>query len=437
MSKTRGHDALLAALRAVDHGLRREGRLRLLEAIAWPRSVEERFFASGARALPEVEYEVDRDAMNARVAELDALHDTLPEAGDPIGKWLRATVASMRDANRLVLAAGTAEFHRVSRGLYGSARTRFHGEGERNVDLADHVLDRLRVHGWDEARDPEVAQLDDVTFAAGLRTRLAATFPAMQVEVVIDPDCAAKVIAGMSRVRVRKGATFTPWEADGLWHHEIETHALTAHNGALQPNVPFLRAGGPRATRTQEGLAVFSELYHHALSVSRLERLATRVKLVDMAEQGADFLELYRHRVAQGAPPRDAWLDAQRVCRGGLVTGGAPFTKDAAYLAGLLDVHAFLTVVMRGGFRDEMELLVAGRVALEDVHALVLLRREGVLQRPRYIPAWLARWDTLLPHFAFTSFLDTLDLASLRERYRALIDDASAIGPPDEPAPEF
>ena len=121
-----------------------------------------------------------------------------------------------------------------------------------------------------------------------------------------DADLSAKVICGMTRLRVREGATFTAAEADSLFFHEIETHALTAQNGAAQKRLAFLRGGGPRTTRTQEGLAVFAELYGHALSTGRLLRLVDRVRLVDMAEQGASFVDLYRHLVARGAGPHDA-----------------------------------------------------------------------------------------------------------------------------------
>jgi uncharacterized protein (TIGR02421 family) len=401
-------------------------RARVLEAIGWPREAEERFFASGASALPEVTYEVDRDPLNERVAALDAAEKTL-EGDDPITVWMRSTVGSMRDASRLVLALGTAEFSRLSKELYGGPRTRFHGGGERNIDLANHVLDRLRPHGTDEATDEEAELLDAEALAASLRERAAREYPSMAITVLVDPEATAKVVAGATRVRVRADATFTPWEADALWHHEVETHALTGQNGAAQPEVGFLRVGGPRSTRTQEGLAVFTELHHHCASIERLQRLANRVLLVDMAEQGASFVDLYRHLVERGATAREAYLDAQRVCRGGLVTGGAPFTKDTVYLAGLLDVQAFLSAVVREGFRDEMELLSCGRIALEDLTALVHLRRRGILQRPRFIPAWLRRWRTLVPEFAFLSFLDTVALGRVQVRYEELIAAATEV----------
>src|SRR5262249_47538604 len=151
--------------------------------------------------------------------------------------------------------------------------------------------------------------------AAELEVRIAAHRPKIDVAVILDEKCSSKAIAGMTRVRVRPDATFEAWEAEGLYVHEVETHAFTAQNGAAQELAPFLKAGGPRTTPTQEGLAVFAELHHHALAAPRLERLAVRVKMVEMAEDGASFVELYRWLVERGSGERDAYLDASRICR--------------------------------------------------------------------------------------------------------------------------
>ena len=335
--------------------------------------------------------------------------------------WLRRVIESRIAEGRMILAVGTKAFSERSRELYGGARTQFYEGKATNLDLADHLLSRLKVHGWDEASDPEETPLDAEQFGQVLRAHVEKVRPRMEVDIVIDAACTARVLAGMKRVRIRPDATFQRDEAEGLWHHEVETHALTAQNGAAQVEAPFLSSGGPHTTRTQEGLAVFSELYHRVLTVHRLERLAVRVKLVDMAEEGASFLDLYRFLVARGSPPRDAYFDAQRICRGGRVEGGAPFTKDACYLSGLLHVYSFLNAFVRGGFRDETELLVCGRIDLEDITALVQLRALGVLTRPRHRPRWLRRWDTLLPYFAFSSFMKWIDLSPVEEHYREVI----------------
>jgi uncharacterized protein (TIGR02421 family) len=263
-----------------------------------------------------------------------------------------------------------------------------------------------------------------------LRDRLAAHRPKLDVAVVVDERCTSKAIAGMSRVRIRPDATFEPWEVDGLYVHEVETHLFTGQNGAAQPLASFLKSGGPRTTPTQEGLAVFAELHHHVLGAPRLERLALRVKMVEMAEDGASFLDTFRWLVARGTPERDAWFDVVRLYRGGLVEGGAPFTKDACYLAGLLHVYAFLSTFVRAGFRDEVEMLVAGRIALDDVVALVELRTMGLLERPRHRPRWLAHWSTLLPYFAFASFLEGMELGPVEKHYAQLVKLAEAAVPP-------
>lgn len=408
-------------------------RGNLLEGIAWSREVEERFFASKCMRLPEPEYAIDRDALEDEDARLEVLARSI-EGDEPIPSYLRAAVRSAVDRNRLLLAIGTKAFGAISREIFGGARTASWGAPEgthcpRNVDLANHLLGRLEVQGWDEAKDRAPKKHSAEQLAAELTARLETHRPKIAVDVVLDERCTAKAIAGMTRVRIRPDATFDPWEAEGLYVHEVETHVFTAQNGAAQALAPFLKTGGPRTTATQEGLAVFAELHHHALSTPRLERLAVRVKLVEMAEDGASFLDLFRWLTARGSSPREAYLDATRICRGGRVDGGAPFTKDACYLAGLLHVYAFLSTFVRAGFRDEVEMLACGRIALDDVVALAELRNLGLLTRPKHRPSWLDRWSTLLPYFSFASFMDEVNLGPVEAHYRDLTALAAAARP--------
>ncbi len=82
-----------------------------------------------------------------------------------------------------------------------------------------------------------------------------------------------------------------------------------------------------------------------------LKRLANRVIAIKMAENGADFCELYSFFRERGVSdePFEAFESARRVVRGGRVEGGAPFTKDAIHLGGLLDVHNYLRTAVRTG----------------------------------------------------------------------------------------
>ncbi|MFO0658315.1 MAG: DUF1704 domain-containing protein [Polyangiaceae bacterium] len=391
---------------------------RLLDLIAWPRNLEEEFFSSGCSKLPKPSYDIDRQRAEKHIEALKDLSREL--AGDHLlFRWLRSICDSYISANKMLLAVGTKAFYKHSLDVYGGAATTALDADTSNLDFAQHVSRRLGDSPPPQA--PESERLTTEQFVAETTKRLAKREPALPVEIVVDEKLTAKAICGATRLRVRVGATFDRVEARGLFHHEIETHALTAQNGAAQPKLSFLRGGGPRTTRTQEGLAVFSELYNHALTTDRLRRLVERVRLVGMAEDGASFVDLFRHLVDQGLPERSAYLDAQRICRGGLAEGGAPFTKDACYLSGLMDVYNFLRVALRSGAGHVPRLLVSGRMALEDIAALDWLRREGVLVEPVHLPGWVKRWDELLAYFAFTSFLNEVDLEPIERRHRALL----------------
>src|SRR4051812_25448684 len=97
----------------------------LLEQIAWPREVEERFFAEGAGRLPEVSYAIDRDGHEAHVRDLTALRRTI-DGDEPVADWLRRVLSSRIAEGRMLLAVGTPAFSERSRELYGGARTPFY-----------------------------------------------------------------------------------------------------------------------------------------------------------------------------------------------------------------------------------------------------------------------------------------------------------------------
>lgn len=395
------------------------GAPQLLDAITWPRSVERTFFRQGAEKLPEPTYEVDHDAVRERLARLDAFEAEL-SGDDALVRLLRSTVNSQRLGARMLLSLGTRAFYEIAREVYGGARSTWIDGDTTNLDFAEHIARRIGTTAADSEAAAAEGPLDAAAMAAHVRERLAKRRRAPEVRIEITDEISAKAIAGRTRLRLRSDATFDVEEARSLYLHEVETHLFTAQNGAAQPVLSFLHSGGPSSTRTQEGLAVFVELYSQALTLSRLRRLVERVRLVAMAEDGATFLDLYRHLVDGGRPERSAYLDASRICRGGLCTGGAPFTKDAAYLAGFVEVYDFLRLAVTHDRPEVAEVLVSGRFSLDDVESLVELRKSGILAPPEYLPSWVRRRDDLLTHFAFTSFLAEIDLRYVAQRYKWL-----------------
>ncbi len=73
------------------------------------------------------------------------------------------------------------------------------------------------------------------------------------------------------------------------------------------------------------------ELFTLTSHPPRLRKLTNRIRGVDMAEDGADFLEVFRFFQSQGMTEQDAWTNAARVFRGSTPTAG-PFTRHLLQL---------------------------------------------------------------------------------------------------------
>jgi uncharacterized protein (TIGR02421 family) len=251
---------------------------------------------------------------------------------------------------------------------------------------------------------------------------------APSVEVV--EHLSANALAGTNRIRLRRGASFTDRDAAQLIQHEAYVHIATSIAGRDQP-LSILAAGHPGTTRTQEGLAVFAELISGTIDPDRMRRLADRVLAIQMAQDGADFLDVYRWFVEQtGGDREQAFENARRVFRGGVLRGRAPFTKDVVYLDGLLRVHNFLRSAVLSGRSDCIRLLFVGKLDIEDVPALCHLAAQGALTAPRFLPPWVADLRFLVAYLAYSGFLNQVDLDLIRSHYEVMLADAPRVDLP-------
>ena len=231
-------------------------------------------------------------------------------------------------------------------------------------------------------------------------------------------------LAGPENVRIRRRACFSDRDIGQLIQHEAGVHVLTSLNGRAQPDVPLLALSHPGTTRTQEGLAVFAEFITGSMEIDRLRRLVDRVHAVQMALDGADFLDVYRYFLERGAGAEQAFENARRVFRGGRVEGGVPFTKDIVYLDGLFRVHNFMRTVVSLGRADLLRLLFAGKLDLEDIPALAELNAAGLCRPPAFLPPWAADLRFLLSYLAYSSFLNSVDLRATRQHYEDMVRTA-------------
>jgi uncharacterized protein (TIGR02421 family) len=241
-------------------------------------------------------------------------------------------------------------------------------------------------------------------------------------DVLVVDELSANALATSTKIKVRAGARFTARDAAQLLNHEAFIHVLTAVNGRHQRDLPILSVGHPGTTRTQEGLAVFAELISGTLELDRFRRLADRVIGVQMVIDGADFVELFRWFSERSPDPEQAFESTRRIFRGGPVTGGAPFTKDCVYLSGFLAVSTFIRAAFVQERLDCVDTLFAGKLALDDIPALVELRRAGLCRAPVHRPPWVVDPGWALTWLTFSTFVAAIDLAAVSNAVGHLLD---------------
>lgn len=395
-----------------------EQPVRVLRHIAWPEQVKREFFDRGGTELPVVDY-APFDPGPTGEALAEARRQIVGDG--PVAAWLRRVAASIETGARMLAATGTAAFFEQSSALYGAPGQSIGGEGAAPLDLAQRFEELLAtmLH-VDLGAPPPACHLASAVADAlrrGMEPVLGADAPVVEV---VD-HLSANALAGPRRIRIRREACFTDKDAAQLLQHEAMVHVVTSLNGRAQVHLPILGASHPGTTRIQEGLAVFAEFITGAMDLDRFRRLAARVTAIQMAVDGADFLDVFRFFLERTDSPDQSFESARRVFRGGVITGGAPFTKDVVYLDGLLRVHTFLEEAVRAGRADCIRLLFAGKLAVADLPALCELAGAGLCLPPRFLPPWAADLRGLLTHLAYSGFLSAADFAGVRTRYAQML----------------
>ncbi|HKT42330.1 MAG TPA: flavohemoglobin expression-modulating QEGLA motif protein [Rhodanobacteraceae bacterium] len=387
--------------------------IRVLDTVAWPVTVERRFLDDlhhGRETLPRFEYRAPD--FTAQRAELDAIASAA-DASHPLGAYLRHSAASWQTAARMLEAVGTGGVTAPSIELYGRPGDALPGGTQTNLDAARWFLEIAEELGNGEALPQAEYCIPAEVLRDEVQAEVDACFGNGTVRVEIDPELTAKAAAGATRIRLRGATCFSEYDRSQLLAHEAFVHTLTARNGRAQPVLKSLARTAPRATATQEGLAVFAELMSGSIDLARLQRISLRILAIDMALSGADFVEVYRWFRAHGQNVADSFYSTQRVYRGVPVSGGAAFTKDNVYLAGLLTVHTFFRWAFKRRRLDLMQHLFAGKLALDDAIALRPGFADGSVAPPKYLPPWIQRSQGLAAKLAFSLFANRIRMGRI------------------------
>lgn len=398
--------------------------LRVLRSIDWAPAVRERFLARKGKALPRVEY-APYDATRTLEGLAPARQAKTGHAG--IDAWLARHAEAIEATARMLEAIGTPGFYRWGRALFGDSSTPLHYHPATPLDLARSIhdsIDQLAGGRPDFVAPPAQSAM---VVARSLRAEVRRHFGDDAPAVRVVPALSANALATSKEIRIRRDARFTDRDAQQLLQHEAYIHVATSINGRHQDLLPLLGVSYPYTTRTQEGLAVFAEVITGSMELDRLRRLADRVVAIQMAIDGADFLQVYRWFLDRIGEAGQAFENTRRVFRGGVLTGGAPFTKDVTYLFGLLQITNLVRAAFAIGRTDALRTLFCGKVDIGDVPLLCELVQLKLCRAPRHLPPWVSDPRALLATMTYSTFINRFDLGAMAEQARRLLADAPRV----------
>jgi len=404
--------------------------VRVLDAVKWDDSVRQSFFATGARELPKVDrayYESRPLAFDysAKKEEFQNIErDITRQLGqfNPVGQIMRRMCKEYRMVIRMLEARGTADFGLISQELYGAASDAFHAGDPTLADLGLMLSDYLNnIADRGDLKD-EAKLLTAPQAVEMLQRRLDLVFGEGEgvIRVFESDGILADAAAGADYIKIRSDAMFNERDVRALEVHEGLVHVGTTLNGQNQPICTFLAKGPPSSTVTQEGLAILMEVIAFASYPTRLRKLTNRTRAIHMAEEGADFLDVFGFFREQGYSDDDSYGNASRVFRGS-TPDGLPFTKDLSYLKGFIMIYNYIQLAVRKGKLEQIPLLFCGKTTLEDMRTLRQLVEEGMVVPPKYLPQQFQDLNALSAWMCFSNFLNHLSLDRIEADYANII----------------
>jgi len=242
------------------------------------------------------------------------------------------------------------------------------------------------------------------------------------VQVQLSDGILADAAAGADLIRIRTNGKFSERDLRIFEVHEGWVHIGTTLNGKAQPICTFLSKGPPSSTVTQEGLAIISEIFTFASYPGRVRRLTDRITAIHLAEQGANFIDVFNFYRDKGVSEHESYGNATRVFRGSTPDGG-PFTKDLVYSKGFVSIYNYIRLAVRRGLLSRIPLLFLGKTTIEDLHVLADLIEEGIVVPPRFVPPQFADLAALTAWMCYSNFLNRLDLERIAYDYKDVLQE--------------
>ena len=405
--------------------------IRILDALKWDHETFESFFRHRCKKLPLInaEYYQRKNPLQFDAQDkIEEFHQIERDIRRRLGQYSGVGSIMQRMCREyisvveMLLARGGSRFTEISQELYGSSRDAFHVGAPTLLDLAESVTTTLANirNQVETSADEDKFTSEETVAMLGEKFREYFHEAEHVPRVMLGDGILADAAAGADRLRIQKDRLFSEREIRLLEIHEGWVHLGTTLNGMLQPVCTFLGKGPPSSTITQEGLAIITEVFTFSSWPGRVKRLTNRIVAVNMAEEGANFLDVYHFYRDQGLDETDSYNCAARVFRGSTPDGG-PFTKDLCYSKGFVLIYNYVRLAVQRGLVSNIPLLFAGKTTLEDLHIISDLTEEGIVVPPRYMPPQFRDIAALSAWMCYSLFLNRLDLQRLATDFRATL----------------
>lgn len=403
--------------------------IKILKSINWDDSVHTRFFAKNATTLPKPTYAPLPYDAKAKIAEFSEIHASIT-GNNPLEELLRRKCDEFVDVVQMLQARGTKRFNEFSIKLYGRADDGF----------VDEAVDNLAIARLWASRPPSKHETFDVpSHEAVERIRaIVERHLGRRCRVRESERITSNAAAGATSIAVKKGEWFSETRVRALAHHEGLWHVLTSLNGYRQPYLTVLGLGLPQFTMCQEGGAILAEYLTGTITNNRFIELGERTIGIDMAQRGANYLQVYNYLILKFSPQKASSM-CERIFRGGDLEGGAPFTKDATYQRGYCKTFNFFRTILLRDDTDSMRAFLSGKMHVEDVALVKELMRDGTVVGPTFVPAWYAQMDFIDAMFTHSATMNRFDVQKVAAHYESREASLAAIlaeGKPNVPDPE-
>ncbi|MCH2490970.1 MAG: flavohemoglobin expression-modulating QEGLA motif protein [Flavobacteriales bacterium] len=316
-------------------------------------------------------------AFNYRLIALDPELEKRKLYDIPIDKVDDPTLAFILRDKRLEIEKqltmleerGTENFRFIGESLFGSIDDEVLDGAQKILDAYPNGIDPKAVKRFDCHEFAEHAQ-EEIDYYQD-------KFPQLDLKLEIRNDVAG-IMVSETTLLISDELSLDSNRCDALVQHEIATHILTYCNGRSQP-IKQMYAGFAGYDQLQEGLAVLAEFLVDGLTVNRMRLLAGRVIAADSLVNGNTFIETFERLHQQyNFTEHTSYYITMRIYRGG------GLTKDAVYLAGLMNVLDYLK---DGG---KLETLYTGKFNTNHVALIEELLHRDILKKPE-LPRFLER----------------------------------------------